>query len=188
MCIRDSTPTVRLHVMSIRKKFRQRMWTLYNLKKNGFSNEELVKVYKTCIRPVADYLDVVYHPSLPDDLDEELDRLQNQALKIIFGAGNGGRTLRKLAGISTLRDRRVQHCDKFAASCAASTRFGDWFPLKDRRRSTRTCSGTVPEKYVEKFARCERLRSSPLFFFRRRLNGKAGKRYGERYREYREDS
>ena len=86
------TPTVRPHVMTVRKKFRQRLWTLYNLKKNGFSQEELVKVYKTCVRPVADYLDIVYHPALTDDLDEELDRLQNQALKINFGPNNGGRT------------------------------------------------------------------------------------------------
>ena len=42
-------PSVRPHVESIIKKFRQRFWTLYNLKKNGFSSEELVKVYKTMI-------------------------------------------------------------------------------------------------------------------------------------------
>ena len=168
--------------MTIRKKFRQRFWTLFNLKKNGFSEEELVKVYKTCIRPVADYLDVVYHAMLTDDLDEELDRLQNHALRIIYGPRKGGSTLRKLAGVTTLRERRIQHCDKFAEKCAGSSRFEHWFPQKRGRRSAR--SG---EKYVEKFARCERLRSSPLFFFRRRLNGKAGKIYGERYRQYRED-
>ena len=150
--------------------------------------EELVRAYKTCVRPVADYLDVVYHAALPDDLDEELDRLQNRALKIIFGAQHWGRTLRKLAGVTTLRERRALHCDKFAKSCAESGRFSSWFPQKDCRRSTRSCPGKIPEKYVEKFARCNRLRSSPLFFFRRRLNGKAGKLYGERYKEYREDS
>ena len=117
---------------------------------------------------------------LPDDLDEELDRLQNQALKIIFGSDKGGRTLRKLAGVSTLRERRIQHCDKFAQKCADSARFEHWFPQKGGRRSTRAGVG---EKYFEKFARCNRLRSSPLFFFRRRLNGKAGKLYGERYRD-----
>ena len=179
-----STPTVRQHVMTIRKKFRQRFWTLFNLKKNGFTKEELVRVYKTCIRPVAEYLDVVYHSMLTDDMDEELDRLQNHALRIIFGPGKGGRTLRGLAGVETLRERRVAHCDKFAAKCAESSRYGDWFPLKRTRRSGR--SGTC-EKYAEKFARCERLRDSPLFFFRRRLNGKVGKEYGARYREYHED-
>ena len=108
----SDSPGVRAHIMTIRKKFRQRFWALYNLKKNGFTEEELVQVYKSSIRPVADYLDVVYHSMLPDDLDEELDRLQNQALKIIFGQRRdghrlGGRRLRALAGVTSLRDRRV---------------------------------------------------------------------------------
>ena len=121
---------------------------------------------------------------MTDDLDEELDRLQNHALKIIFGPGKGWRTLRALAGVTTLRERRVAHCDKFANKCVGSERYGGWFPLKQNRRSMRSANC---EKYMEKFARCERLRDSPLFFFRRRLNGKIGKEYGARYREYRED-
>ena len=110
-------PTVQPHIMTIRKKFRQRFWTLYNLKKNGFTDEELVRVYKTAIRPVADYLDVVYDSLLPDDLEEELDRLQNHALRIIFGAKIGGKRLREMAGVTTLRARRIEHCDNFAAKC-----------------------------------------------------------------------
>ena len=58
------TPTVKLHVHSIRSKFRQRFWTLFHLKKNGFSEEELSTVYKTCVRPVADYCEAVYHSCL----------------------------------------------------------------------------------------------------------------------------
>ena len=66
-------PTVRRHVESVIKKFRQRYWTLYNLKKNGFTTDELVTVYKTMVVPVADYGDVVCHSLLTDDLDYELD-------------------------------------------------------------------------------------------------------------------
>ena len=156
---------------------------LYNLKKNGFTNEELVLVYKTMIVPVADYCDVVYHSLLTDEQDEELERAQDRALRCIFGTRVSGRRMRAMAGVSTLRDRRVQHADAFAAGCAASPRFSEWFPLKTTRQSRRT--GTT-EKYQETFARCERLRASPLHYFRRRLNGKPGKIYGERYREYRE--
>ena len=75
--------------MTIRRKFRQRLWTLYNLKKQGFTQEELVRVYKTSIQPVVNYLDVVYHSLLTDEMDEELDRLQNWALQIIFGTKIG---------------------------------------------------------------------------------------------------
>ena len=77
----------------------------------------MVQVYKTAIRPVADYLDVVYHSMLPNDLDEELDRLQNHALRIIFGHNHGGRWLREKAGVTSLRARRIKHCNKFVAKC-----------------------------------------------------------------------
>ena len=62
---------------------------------------------------MADYLDVVYHSMLTDDLDEELDRLQNHALKIIFGYDLSGRRLREKAGVTTLRARHIEHCDLF---------------------------------------------------------------------------
>ena len=131
---------------------------------------------------MADYLDVVYHSLLPDDLDEELDRLQNHALRIIFGPKLGGRRLRERAGVTTLQARRAEHCDSFVAKCLKSPRFRSWFPLRTGRRSGRSTA-----KYEETFARCDRLRATPLHFFRRRLNGGEGKTYGSRYKEYRED-
>ena len=150
--------------------------------KTRFTDEELVTVYKACVRPVAGYCDVVYHSLLTDDLDEALERMQDRALRCIFGTGISGRRMRTMAGVSTLRDRRVKHCDSFASKASTTARFSSWFPVTTGRRSARN----NPEKYLETYARCERLRASPLFFFRRRLNGKAGKTYGERYREYRE--
>ena len=44
----------------------------------------------------------------------------------------------------------------------------------------------MTDKYQETFARCDRLRNLPLHYMRRRLNGKAGKEYGERNRCYRD--
>ena len=65
---------------------------------------------------------------------------------------------------------------------AKSSRFAHWFPARATRVSARS-----REPYLEQFARCKRLQDSPLFFMRRRLNGKAGKIYGERNRARRED-
>ena len=42
------------------------------------------------------------------------------------------------------------------------------------------------EPFEEKIARCNRLRDSPVFYMRRRMNGKAGKTYGQRNRFWRE--
>ena len=178
----SNRPTMDAQVASISRRIRSRYWTLRNLKNSGFTNEELVTVYKTIIRPVADYGAVVYHSSLTDEQDEALDRLQNGALKCIFGPLSG-RKLRDLAGVTTLRSRREELCDKFAAKMASNPQFAGWFPLKTTRASTRTTG--KQEIYLEERARCDRLKNSPKFYFRRRLNGKIGKEYGKRNAEYR---
>ena len=124
----------------------------------------------------------VFHSMLTDGQDESLERLQTHALKCIYGPGISGRRMREMAGLDTLRDRRIAQCDRFASKCANSERFSDWFPKNLARRSTKR----KEEMYKEEYASCNRLYNSPLFYMRRRLNGKEGKLYGERNKQYRE--
>ena len=119
---------------------------------------------------------------LTDSQDEGLERLLTHDLKCIYGPGISGRRMRKMAGLDTLRDRRIAQCDRFASRCANSDRFSDWFHKNVARRSTRR----KEEIYKEEYARCYRLYNSPLFYMRRRLNGRKGKKYGERNKQYRE--
>ena len=178
----SNRPTVGLHVDETVKKMRQRLWFLRNLAKVGFSKEELVRVYRSVILPIHDYCAPAYHSMLTDLQDEQLEQAQVGALRCIFGYGKSARSLRGEANIETLRSRRIEQTDKFARKAAADPRFCHWFPLKENRRSA-----TSTEQYEEKFARCDRLKNSPLFYMRRRLNGKEGKQYGERNRAYREN-
>ena len=137
------------------------------------------------LRPVAEYAAFVYHSSLTDDQDEWLERLQNHVLKCIYGPFNFARKLRRAAGIPTLRCRRINLCDKLVKKALANPRFQHWFPLRTGRMSSRN---SKQELYHEEKARCDRLFfNSPLFFFRRRLNGKERKTYGKRNGIYRED-
>ena len=156
---------------------------LRNLKKSGFSQEELLMVYKSMIRPTAEYACVVFHPGLTDVQDESLERLQNHALRCIYDPFLSARKLREIAGVLSLRERRVEICDKFAKKSLANPRFQHWFPTKMSRTSLR--GGKNSEKFQEFKARCDRLYYSPLFYLRRRLNGKPGKTYGLRNAEYR---
>ena len=48
----SSDLSMEAQVRHIIKAVRARYWTLRNLKSNGFTNEELVQVYKTMIRPI----------------------------------------------------------------------------------------------------------------------------------------
>ena len=124
---------------------------------------------------------MVYHSSLTDEQDEELDRLQASALKCIFGPRISARKLCELADIMTLRRRREELCMKFANKCVVNPRMKHLFPLKTRRTSGRLKG----DKYLETKVRCDRLKNSPVFYFRRILNGKPGRSYGKRYEEYR---
>ena len=73
---------------------------------------------------------------------------------------------------------------KFASKCANDPAFDHWFPRRVVNRVTRNKSAEV---YLEEKARCERLKNSPIHYFRRILNGKEGKIYGSRNKEYREE-
>ena len=172
-------PTPDAQIAVLKKRFRERYWVLRHLKHNGFETEDLLKVYASMLRPVADYMSKVYHSMITDSQDEAIERLQTHALRCIYGARLSGRRMREMAGIETLRQRRIGHCDKFAAKCVQSVRFSGWFPENVRRRSTRN-----REEYLEEYARCNRLMNSPLFYMRRRLNGKPGRTYGQRTVSY----
>ena len=178
----SNKPTVHKHVEGVLGRLRRKYWILYHLQRLGLTRPNLVKVYLSQIVPIADYCDYVYHSLLTDELDERLEKAQVGALRVIFGPGISGRKLREMAGVKTLRNRRIEHADRFAQKAAASNRFARWFPKRVTRRSSRPGA----DVYVEEYARCDRLRFSPIHYMRRRLNGKPGKSYGERYRIYRE--
>ena len=70
---------------ALRKRFRRQYWVLFHLRKAGFTNKELAKVYRTILLPIVDYCAAVYHPMLNDEQDQIIERLQSQALKCIYG-------------------------------------------------------------------------------------------------------
>ena len=153
-----------------------RYWMLRNLKSNGFSENELVRVYKTMIRPVADYGCVVYHSCLTIEQDKEIEKLQNHALKCIYGPDISAAKMRERAGLETLRGRREVLTDKFAAKLSRDPAFAYRFPRKTARQSSRR--SVQAEEFKEFQPRCDRLKNSPFYYYRRRLNGKKGKDYG----------
>ena len=174
-------PNVNAHVDAVVKKMRMRYWTLFHLRKLGFSEQELVTVYKTMILPIHDYCSPAYHSMLTDVHDQVLERTQIGALRSIFGYTNTATELRRNTELETLRERRIRLTDNFARKCLSSDRFKHWFPRNENRR------GRQAEEFKEFFAKCDRLKNSPLYYMRRRLNGKEGKTYGERNRRYREN-
>ena len=170
----DSRPSVHAHVEALQIRMRNTAWVLRHLKIAGFTEQELARVYTTVVRPVLDYCAVVYHPMLTDEQDQIIERhLWVQGYKDSYAV------MRQKAGVTTHRARRIELCDKFAQKAANNPRF-ELF----HQRTGRT--GRHGDTYQELQARTDRLYNSPLFYYRRRLNGKPGKTYGERNRKCRE--
>ena len=176
----DSRPSAHAHISALKKRMRDTTWILRHLKLAGFNQEELATVYRTIVRPVLDYCAVVYHPLLNDEQDQAVERLQAQELKNIYGYRISYAQMREKAKVTTHRARRIELCDAFARKAAANPRFAAWFPERSGR------CGRHSDQYKEFNARTDRLYNSPLFYYRRRLNGKPGKTYGQRNKEYRE--
>ena len=161
----SSRPDMADQVEAICRKFRSRVWTLRHLHHRGFSQADLLKVYKSTILPCHDYCSNVFHSSLTLSQTITLERLQAKALKAIYGYDPSYKELMEKAGLTTLRARRESRELSFARKCAASVRFAGWFPTRMVVRDTR--EGLT---YEEKFARTHRCYNSPIFSMRRRLN------------------
>ena len=161
----NNNGTVNDQVESLVKKVNQRTWTLRELAKCGFSEQERVKVYVTMIRPILEYSSVVYSSMLTQDLDEKIEKVQIRALKNIYGHIYSRRQVLEMSGLETLRERREKACLKFANKMVNNPRFAGWFPKRRARGRT-----GASESFVEYPARTDRRRDSPLFYFRRLLN------------------
>ena len=123
-------------------------------------------VYKSMIRPVAEYCSSVYHSLITKSDSLELDRLQMQALKGIFGWRLSYAELLSKSGLERLDVRREAAFNYLAKKMSESSRFSCLFPLNPERRA----GLRVLEKYKVYHARTERYLNSPLNRMRRFLN------------------
>ena len=60
----STTPGVSLHVQKTVKKFCKRLWSLRHLKRSGMSQDDLLFIYMSVLRPVIDFASVAYHTLL----------------------------------------------------------------------------------------------------------------------------
>ena len=102
----DSDCTVKTHVNNLVSKMRKRTWALARLKKKGFSTAELVEVYKSLIRPMAEYLSPAWHVLATAEQSAQLERQQTHALTNIFGPGISAKRMKEESDLELLQCRR----------------------------------------------------------------------------------
>ena len=179
MCIRDSLkilgfhfgrkPNAVDHVAKLIDRMYGKLWTLRFLKRSGMEQHDLLQIYKTILRPSAEYSSVIYHSLIPEYLANKLESFQRQALKIIYGWDTNCDALIENGTIELLSKRRQDSILKFALKAAASPRFGpSWF--KETPISSREVRATTRKKYIEKQCKTDRSRNNPLEYMTKTLN------------------
>ena len=128
------------------------------LKKHGFGHEDLVSIYATYIRPIAEYVSVVWNSTITAEQSADLERQQTRALSQAYGFGTSARKMLQLSGLDTLKKRRDKACLAFAKKCAGSERFSGWFTMRPQSNYPRR--SRKYGEYFEPTARTDRYRNS----------------------------
>ena len=76
---------------------------LYQLKRAGISQSDLVTVYLSVVRPVLEYACPVWHTNLQQYLSENIETIQKRTFKCIFRGASYAEILSNV-GLKTLKD------------------------------------------------------------------------------------
>ena len=134
----------------------------------GSKTSTLLDIYKLFCRPVLEYCSPVWCGAISTKNKQQIERVQKNALKIIFGRTNKPyEELIKEIDEVTSAERRDQLALKFAKNCLKSEKFHSWFPA-----GIQTRNGT---HYSEAESKTKRLRNSAIPYMTRLLNKEISK-------------
>ena len=129
---------------------------------------DLKQVYITLIRIVCEQSSSVWHSSLTTQNEEDLERIQKVAFKLILKEKyESYENAQNILELPSLKDRRNDLCLTFARKCLGNDKMKDLFPANNRTHSM------IPQ-YFEHFqviaSKTERLKKSPIIFMQNLLN------------------
>ena len=153
---------------SLVKRANCRMELLRKVASFGTSLEEKRNIYILFVRSVLEQSCVVWNSSLTKENEEDLERVQRSAMRIIIGKHfeNYDEALME-ANLDSLKTRREHLCYKFAIKCTKSEKSKEMFPvrIKDHQMEIRN-----EEKFLVQHANTERLKNSAIPYMQRLLN------------------
>ncbi|XP_071947377.1 uncharacterized protein [Antedon mediterranea] len=105
------------HIGEIVSKANKAMHIVSVLKRFGAPEDQLIKIYKSFIRPIIEYACPTWHSSLTSELSFDLESVQKRFLRILLGRRYYSYTaaLKKFS-LDRLCDRRLQLVLKFGRS------------------------------------------------------------------------
>ena len=104
--------TWKRHVDNIVKKAGKKIYMIYQLKRAGVNQADLVTIYISVVRPVVEYACPVWHTNLPIYLSDNIRMIQKRAVRAIFPGMSYVDILNHI-NLSTLKERRDYLCKKY---------------------------------------------------------------------------
>ena len=153
---------------SLVKRANSRMELLRKVASFGTSIEEKRNIYILFIRSVLEQSCVVWHSSLSKENEEDLERVQKSAVKLILG--NEYQSYEDAlvqADLDCLKNRREELSYKFAKKCTKSEKTKDMFPKRVKEHQMKTRD---EETFMVQKANTERLKNSAIPHMQRLLN------------------
>ena len=150
------------------KEANKRMYFLHKLSKFTNNKQDLKKIYILQIRSKLEQSCVLWHSSITQKCEENRERVQKSALRIILGVQylNYENALRVLK-LQSLKERRNALCLKFAQKCLMVPKLKEMFP---RNQQNHDMGKRRVESFQVKRALTERLRRSAIPHMQRLLN------------------
>ena len=108
------------HVDGIVSKARKRVFLIYQLKRAGIGECDLVLIYKSVIRPVVEYACQAWHTNLPIYLSDNIKLIKKRCMKTIF-PGCSYDDILEMTNLPTLHDMRTALCRTYFNTMNRST-------------------------------------------------------------------
>ena len=150
------------------KKANKRMELLRKISGFGANWEDLKNIYILYVRSLLEQSCTVWHSGLTLENNEDLERIQKCALKIILKEDyKTYENALKLLDLEKLCERRKNLCLKFAKKCIKHPKMKDLFPLRKKKHEMITRNQEI---FQIKDAHTKRLQDSPVIYMQKLLN------------------
>ena len=156
------------NTLYLTRRANARMRLLHKLAEFSVPVEELVLIYTLFIRSILEQSCQVWHSSLSRENEQDLERVQKSALKIILKEEyQDYENALKITGLELLSARRSDLCLRFAQGCLEKEELKSMFPLNPNQSNMTT---RKREKFLVTPSNTERLKKSAIPFMQRQLN------------------
>ena len=106
-------PGAHAHIKMLRRKFRQRFWSLIHLGRVGLMGDQLFQMYTVLVRPVIKSNHVIYHSMLTAGQAQDLERMQKRVARLSYSIDADYTEVLRKANFNSLGERRVQAVENF---------------------------------------------------------------------------